>query len=558
MSTPNTLPHKTLPLGEILVREGLVTISELAAALAYRQEHGLKLGQALVALRLVSQAELARALREQGTVHCLQLRPEIVDPQVARELGAERSRQMQAVAVNKIAGIVTVALEDPTDGFALDALGFALGTPILPVHADPERITQCIDHVFGPAQESSAQAETQDAEPDGAAAPKEPIDVAAARLLRTLLDDAVAAGASDVHIEPRAAEIVVRFRVEGELLNWTSIARSWAQPLFASVKLLGHMDAGERRLPQEGKARADVRGSEVELRIATIPALYGESAVLRILYSGRQLVDFGALPLEARQRADLERMTTGGGLVLAAGPLGQGRTSVLYALLRRIDAVRRKLVTVEDPVEDRLDGVLQLEVNARIGFGFPRAVRSALAQDPDVLLIGEIQDRETAETAVQAALAGKLVLATLHAAGAAESVTRLTDMGIEPYLLADALRGVVAPRLVRRLCAQCRALEATTAEQSTRFAPLTLPERIYAARGCEQCGYHGFRGRIALYEVLAIDGALWVAVRNGEPAQVLRGLAREHGVTSLREDGLSKVVAGETTLDEVHAATARG
>ncbi|MBI5364970.1 MAG: Flp pilus assembly complex ATPase component TadA [Planctomycetes bacterium] len=557
MPTSSPVTQKRPPLGEILVREGLLTISELSAALAYKQEHGLKLGQALVALRLVSQADLARALREQGAVHCLHLTSEIVDAQIARELGAERSRQMQAVAINKIAGIVTVALEDPTDGFALDALSFALGAPILAVHADPERIVRCIDHVFGPVPTQVAQA-AANVEAEVPAVPTESLDRAAARALDGVMEDALAAGASDVHIEPRAAEIVVRFRVEGVLLNWTSIARSWAQPLLARVKLLGNLDVGERRLPQEGKSRAEVRGTQVELRVATIPAVHGEGAVVRILDCGRRLVDFAALALDEHQRADLERMTTGGGLVLAAGPLGQGRTSTLYALLQRFDAVRKKLVTVEDPVEDRLDGVLQLEVNARIGFDFPRAVRSALAQDPDVLLIGEIRDRETAETAVHAALSGKLVLATLHAAGAAESVTRLTDMGIEPYLLADALRGVVAPRLVRRLCPQCRALEATTAEQSARFAPLVLPERVHTARGCEHCGYHGFRGRIALYEVLAIDGPQWEAIRTNEPAHVLRGLSRARGVTSLREDGLAKVIAGETTLDEVHAATARG
>ena len=446
-----------MPIGELLVQTGRITPEELEAALEFRQERGMKLGQALVALHLVSQAELAQALRAQGTVHCVQLEPALVDEHVARELGAERARQFQALAFNKIAGVVTVAVEDPSETYDVDAISLALNAPVFAVHAEPERIQECIDHVFGRVDESTAPLPAPNARiPSGeehapasassrAAAPRDaPLEQAATAFVRNLLDDAYGAGASDVHLEPRPEGLHVRFRVEGVLRERSCLPRVWVEPVLARLKLVSNLDVGECRLPQEGKTTAELHGRRAELLVATAPTLYGEGAVLRILDCGRRLVDLASLPLNERQRADLAHMTAGGGgLVLAAGPSGQGRTSTLYALVRELDASSRKIITVEDPVEDPLPGATQIHVNARIGLTFVRAVRAALQQDPDVLLIGEIRDAETAEVALQAALAGKLVFATLHAPGATESITRLVDMGLEPYLLADALRGVV-------------------------------------------------------------------------------------------------------------------
>ncbi|MBK7877433.1 MAG: Flp pilus assembly complex ATPase component TadA [Planctomycetes bacterium] len=573
MKSAGSTITKRKPLGEILVDMGHLTRAELDAALAFKQENGLKLGQALVALHLVNQSDLAQALRAQGTVHCIYLTPELVDPQVARELGEERSRQLEAVAINKIAGIVTVAVEDPTDSYGIEVLSLALNAPVLAVHAEPDRIAQCLDHVFG-APSLSAPLESRAAigplearvelelaselETEREPERGDRLEAATAQLVTSLLEEAEAAGASDVHFESRREELAVRYRVEGELHGTTALARTWVQPVLARLKQLANLDVGERRLPQEGKFKAELRGQTVDLRVATAPTLHGESAVVRILDCGRRLQELGQLPFDERQRADLERLIAGGGLVLAAGPSRHGRTSTLYALLQRIDACRRKIVTVEDPVEDQLTGTVQLHVNGRAGFTYARAVRAALAQDPDVLLVGDLRDLETAEVVLQAALAGKLVFSTLHAPGAAEAITRLADMGLEPYLIADALRGVVAQRLVRRLCAHCRRMEPPSREIAARLAPVALPDRVPAAVGCEGCGWSGFRGRIALYEVLAADARLWDAIRLSGPAQRLRELARGEGFTTLREDGIAKALAGETTLDEVYAATARG
>lgn len=565
-----------MPIGELLVQTGRITPAELQAALDFRQERGMKLGQALVALHLVSQTELAEALRTQGSIHCVELEPAIVDEHVARELGAERSRQFQALAFNRIAGVVTVAIEDPSETYEIDAISLALNAPVFAVHAEPARIQECIDHIFG-AERGSASS-VRDPSPAALAREEEPhttraesrasqtaaprdaaLDAAATAFVRNLLDDAYDAGASDVHLEPRPEGLHVRFRIEGVLRERSCLPRAWVEPVLARLKLVSNLDVGECRLPQEGKTSAEIRSRRVELLVATAPTLYGEGAVVRILDCGRRLVDLASLPLNERQRADLAHMTAGGGgLVLAAGPSGQGRTSTLYALVRELDATACKIITVEDPVEDPLDGVTQMHVNARIGLTFVRAVRAALQQDPDVLLIGEIRDTETAEVALQAALAGKLVFATLHAPGATESITRLVDMGLEPYLLADALRGVVAQRLVRRLCEHCRRPARATTDSVTRLGLREQERDGFEAAGCEHCGESGFRGRTALYEVLRADHALWDAIRLESAAQRLREIARASGWTTLREDGVAKARAGETTFDEVYAATARG
>jgi type II secretory ATPase GspE/PulE/Tfp pilus assembly ATPase PilB-like protein len=562
-----------MPIGELLVRTGQITQAELDAALAFKEERGMKLGQALVALHLVTQSELAHALRTQGAIHCVELERAIVDEHVARELGEERSRQFQAVAFNKIAGVVSVAIEDPSETYHVDAISLAMNAPVFAVHAEPGRIASCIDAVFGAARRETpaSRAETggrgalhalaREEEPRAsvASAHDTSLDAAATSFVRNLLDDAYDAGASDVHLEPRPEGLHVRFRIEGTLRERSCLPRAWALPVLARLKLIANLDVGECRLPQEGKTSAEIHGRRAELLVATAPTMHGEGAVLRMLEGGRRLADLGSLPLNERQRADLAHMTAGGGgLVLAAGPSGQGRTSTLYALVRELDATSRKIITVEDPVEDPLDGVTQMHVNARIGLTFVRAVRAALQQDPDVLLIGEIRDAETAEVALQAALAGKLVFATLHAPGASESITRLVDMGLEPYLLADALRGVVAQRLVRRLCEHCRRPARATPELQLRLALRESEQDGWEAPGCEHCGESGFRGRIALYEVLRADHALWDAIRLESAAQRLREIARASGWTTLREDGVAKARAGETTFDEVYAATARG
>jgi type II secretory ATPase GspE/PulE/Tfp pilus assembly ATPase PilB-like protein len=383
------------------------------------------------------------------------------------------------------------------------------------------------------------------------------VDAASVQLVASLLEEARAASASDVHLEPRHEDCVVRFRIAGELREHGTLSRTWHARLVRRLKTLAGLDTSEGRFPQDGQARATIGEAAVDLAIATAPSPDGEGAVVRLLDRGQRVIELAALPFSDRQRADLERMLAGGGLVLAAGSMGQGRTTTLYALARRLDLARKKLVTVEDPPEGPIAGAFAMQVEERTGLSMARALRGALHLDPDALLVGELCDRDVAELALQAALSGRLVFSTLHASGAAEAIVRLADMGLEPYLLADALRGVVAQRLVRSLCRECRREAPPEPVTLARLGLDAAPARNFAPAGCEACAYSGWKGRVALYEVLPA-AALWDAIRTARSAQELRALARAAGFVTLREGGLAKALAGETTLDEVYAATARG
>ena len=564
---------RRVPLGEILVAEGLIKPAELDAALVYRQEKGVKLGQALVALHLATQADIARALRTQGKVHCMHLTPAIVDLEVANLLGEERSQKLQAIAVNRIAGVVTVAMEDPSELYNVDAISMHVGSPVFAVHAEPEHIEQCMRTLWKKADEPvkssnvdeilsrSALAEgnvnlevATEQEEDAA----EDLDQPVINMVRAVIEEAFTMGASDIHLEPRQAALVVRFRVDGVLQERIKLPKAWARPCLARLKILGNLDIAERRLPQDGRAQAEIRGYRVDLRIATTPCLHGEGAVIRILDGGRKLLDLSALALDDRQLEDIKRMVEGGeGIVLATGPTGSGKTTTLYALLQHLNSPETKIITVEDPVENQLDGATQINMNAKIGLNFARGLRSILRQDPDVVLVGEIRDEETAQIAVQAAMTGHIVLSTLHANGAAESITRLADMKVESYLLADALRGLVAQRLVRRICGGCKR-EMTPKQGMIERLGLTPGEqKFYEGAGCDKCNGSGYKGRIAIYEVLRIDPTLSSLIRKNAGVEAIRNAAVAGGMATLRADGLRKCIAGHTTLDEVYAATVR-
>jgi len=319
------------------------------------------------------------------------------------------------------------------------------------------------------------------------------------------------------------------------------------------------MDIAQRRLPQDGRAQAEIHGRHVDLRIATSPTLCGEAAVIRILDGGRELRDLESLDLDASQLASLVRMMEcPDGFVLATGPTGSGKTTTLYAILKRLNKSDTKIITLEDPVENQLEGVSQISTNAKIGLTFAKGLRSILRQDPDIVLVGEIRDEETAEIAVQAALTGHLVLSTLHTVGAAETITRLVDMNVEPYLLADTLRGIISQRLVRRICAHCRESSPASPEMLERLGlPATDDTLFYQGRGCDTCHGSGYKGRLGLYEIMLMTPEMCSFVREGLATHALHAAACKAGLVTLRDDGLRKARTGQTTLSEVLSVTAR-
>jgi len=568
-------PPSRSPLGDLLVEKGLIRPADLDDAIAYKTERNLRLGQALVALNLVTEADLAAAMRSQGKIPCIQLTPGIIDREVALLLGEEKSKRHQAIAINRIAGVITLAVEDPTDLYNVDAISLSLKSPVLAVHADPTTIEQCILQVFrtagtGPKVDdilfqssnslgAGVNLGLDPSEEDEEAEKNVEVDQPVINMVRALLEEAFVAGASDVHLEPMRKGLRVRFRVDGGLYERVVLPKAWTRPVLARLKVIANLDIAERRLPQDGRVQAEIRGHRVDLRVATTPTLNGEGSVIRILDGGRKLLDLESLGLEPKELESMRRMVEGGdGVVLATGPTGHGKTTTLYALLEHIHSPDTKIITIEDPVENSMEGITQITANNKIGLTFARGLRSILRQDPDVVLIGEIRDQETAQISVQAALTGHLVLSTLHTVGAAESVTRLSDMGIEPFLLADTLRGIIAQRLIRKICQNCKRIARPRPEVLERLGLPRDDDGFFAGAGCDACASTGFKGRLGMYEIMAFDEELCTVVRRRAGAGELREAARAKGLATLREDGVRKARAGLTTLEEVYAATARG
>ncbi|MCE9594083.1 MAG: Flp pilus assembly complex ATPase component TadA [Planctomycetes bacterium] len=575
MKNPAVAKTRHTPLGELLVRVGALTEDDLHAALAYKKERGMKLGQALIELRLVTEAIIAEALRQQGRIHCINLTPAIVDHEIAMELGEERSRQLQAVAINRICGVTTVVMEDPSDVYTVDEIALFLKTAVLAVHAEPSLIGTCIDEVFNVKKsQTDALAEIAQTvesgtssvefnlapDEDDVTSGSEDLEQPVISMIRKILEEGYEARASDIHLEARANAFVIRFRVDGSLFDRLTLPKGWARPALARLKVIANLDIAQRRLPQDGRTQIDIGSRKIDLRLATTPSLTGESAVIRILDGGRELRDLESLDLDPLQLEALKRMTEcSDGMVLATGPTGSGKTTTLYAMLKKVHKPDTKIITLEDPVENQMDGITQINANPKAGLTFAKGLRSILRQDPDVVLVGEIRDEETAEIAVQAALTGHLVLSTLHTVGAAETITRLADMNVEPYLLADTLRGVISQRLVRRMCQHCRVPVDPSPEMCERLG-ITRDDAVvfYEGRGCKQCHGTGYKGRCGLYEIMRMSSEMREIVSAGKSTEELNRAAREAGLITLRDDGLRKARSGQTTLSEVLSVTTRG
>jgi general secretion pathway protein E len=453
-------------------------------------------------------------------------------------------------------GVLTVALADPLDPRSLKAATFLAQAPVRPVVMSNSAVSAGIDSLYGartpPSSDSLPDLLEGDAERLRDLASEGPV----VRLVNGILDSALAAGATDIHFEPMADRMIVRYRVDGMLRREADHARRVAVPIVTRIKVMAGLDIGERRLPQDGRIRQTAQGRDIDFRVSTVPGVHGEGLVLRVLdqqQAGARLDGLG-LPQTAVAglAAELDRPH---GIVLVTGPTGSGKTTTLYAGLRRMDSARRKILTVEDPVEYMLDGVNQIQVKPAIGLTFAHALRSFLRQDPDVILVGEIRDGETARVAIQAALTGHLVLSTLHTNDATGAIPRLIDMGVDSYLLASTLGGILAQRLVRTLCRHCRQPYRLDRDEAHNFG---LPEEtpVHRAVGCPACGGTGYRGRTAIAEWLPVDDRIAGLIRHGASGAEIAAAAQ--GMTPLLQDGLRRVSAGETTLEEVLRVTRAG
>jgi len=564
-----TVTAKKIRIGEVLVEEGVLSADQLTRALAEQKVTGRILGEMLVEQNLVTSEQLIRVLAKRLGVRGCQLRHGLADPALLSLIGPEEALRLKALPMFKVRNTLTVAMAEPQSLPSVDRLSQLTGCPIRPVLAMESNIVELIKKYAGSQTDMDAFLASL-AETDVEVVAEEHVDEGAVTDLDRIVEDspvvnlinvvllkAIKDGASDIHLEPDRKATRIRYRVDGLLRAMMAPPTGMHAAIISRVKVIGKMDIAERRVPQEGRVHIIAEGREIDLRVSSMPTLLGEKVVLRILDKANlkiRLEDLGFRPetLEAFYRILRQPY----GLVLVTGPTGSGKTTTLYSALEVIRSPQLNILTVEDPVEYQLDGINQIQVQESIGMTFPRALRSILRQDPDVILVGEVRDAETARVAVQAALTGHRVLATLHTNDAPGSVARLVDMGIEPYLLSSTLNGILAQRLIRTICPNCLTTYRPD-ENVLHDAGLTdKADRTFArGAGCPQCHESGYHGRAGIYEVMEATVELKRMIHKGASSQELREVWRRAGGLTLREEGAVAALEGKTTLEEVINAT---
>lgn len=556
---PVPLPGLLRPqLGALLLRERLLTTEQLEQALAEKDVTGARLGEIAVANGWAAPGTIARLLAEQHGLDYVDLGSIELDYKVAALLPEHYARRYEALPIALLDdGTIFVAVADPTSVVASGILHIALGPGVRLAVASSADLHAALSRVHGVAQREQVTVAEPEAHEDDIQAVDPSTIAPATSLVNGLLGEAIELQASDVHFEPQPDEIVVRARVDGVMRRLAVVPRELRAPVTGRLKIMAELDIAERRAPQDGRASIHYGGRPMDLRVAVLPTTHGEQIVVRLMNraAGRLgLAELGMTP--PAESAFSRAIRQPHGAVIACGPTGSGKTTTLYAALDLLNDADRALMTIEDPVEWQTPGFNQIEVNPRSGLTFARGLRTILRSDPDVLLVGEIRDEETARIALQAALTGHLVLTSLHTHNAASSIARLADMGVEPSLLASAVNCIVAQRLARRLCKRCRqACPASAAEVAelgldASYAGTTL----YRPSGCKRCSGTGFAGRVALYEVMTISGAVRRLIGSGSTEEIFAAAVGE-GMTTIRQDGMRLVLAGVSSLDEIHRVT---
>lgn len=508
--------------------------------------------------------EVFEVMPDTGLHRLKEIKDEYIDASILERVSLTFVKKNLVLPLRKKEGHLIVAIAGHGGIFALHELERIFGIPVRAVFADEKQILGAINRSFdrlsGSAQDviEGLNGESLEAIANTWDEPKDLIDLAdeapIIKLLNSLLFQAVKDRASDIHIEPYEKEVEVRFRVDGVLYPVLTPPKTLQDALVSRVKIMAGLDIAEKRLPQDGKIRLLIAGKDIYVRVSVIPTSYGERIVLRLLDRKGDIIALDSVGLNAAQVKAMEGLLSKtNGIILVTGPTGSGKTTTLYAALNRINSTRQNIITVEDPVEYQLKGIGQVHVNPKIGLTFASGLRSILRQDPDVIMIGEIRDRETAEIAIQASLTGHLVLSTLHTNDTATAVTRLVDMGIEPFLVASSISGILAQRLVRILCPHCKAEYAPTPEEAKLFK--TPPVKLWRPQGCERCFNTGYHGRTGIFEFLMPGAEMRPLILKNQDADTLKRLALSRGMKTMAEDGIEKAALGITSLEEVLRVT---
>ncbi len=552
------------PIGEILVAQGAVPQEKIAEALALQAERGGRLGEVLISLKACSEEQVLKALAAQLELpYQMRLAPEEISPELVKLVPINFAKQAKLMPLRIETdgdAHALVAVADPLDSSALDSVRMLLGASISPVLVPSQAILDCINAVYDRA--SNEEAGDLDTVAHELEEPQDLLDSSdeapIIRLVNSLLFRAAKERASDIHIEPQEKDICVRFRVDGVLQEVIRPPKRFQNSIASRVKIMGALNIAEKRLPQDGRIRVKLAGRDIDIRLSTTPTVFGERIVMRLLDKSAVLLDLAEIGMDKDQLATMEGLIhKANGIVLVTGPTGSGKTTTLYAALSIINRPDLNIMTIEDPVEYQLEGISQTPVSPKIDLTFANGLRSFLRQDPDVIMVGEIRDRETAEIAIQASLTGHLVFSTVHTNDAAGAITRLIDMGVEAYLVGSSLIGVLAQRLVRVLCKECREAYLPTPEELKEIGLATEkqkprePRMLYRPKGCDACNGTGYRGRTGIYEDDAIRE---LAVKKVDSGSIKRA-AVQKGMRTLMEDGGRKVLRGITSVAEVLSVT---
>ena len=554
--------------GEILIERGKLDQANLDRALRLQGDSGERLGSLLVTLGLCAQRDVAEALS-------LQLALPLVDangypefPILEERVSARFLREARALPVREDEVELTLAMADPTDAYTIGAFEMVTGRAVRPMVAIPTELEAALERLYGAGKSAQSQllgdVETRPDELSFDADVQQLKDLASEapviRLVSLLITNAMETRASDIHIEPFENRLIVRYRIDGVLHEVESPPKRLSAAVISRIKIMANLDIAERRLPQDGRIRLRIQGKEIDLRVSTLPTMHGESVVMRILDKGHVALDFRKLGFEDDTlKTFLDVLLQPHGILLVTGPTGSGKTTTLYTALDRLNQPDVKILTVEDPVEYQMSGINQIQVRPQIDLTFANALRSIVRQDPDVIMIGEIRDLETAQIAVQSALTGHLVLSTVHTNDAPSTVNRLLDMGVEDYLLTSTVIGILAQRLVRKLCQHCKesyvALPELVEQMRLRRYSNDAEITLWHAKGCSHCAQTGYSGRLSILEMMPMTDAVRSLVMKHENAAVLRAEAIRGGMVTMYEDGLRKALAGVTTFEEVLRAT---
>jgi type IV pilus assembly protein PilB len=547
--------------GELLIDAEITTKELLEQALKLQKTSGKKLGEILLEQGAVDENQIVDILEFQLRVPRINFNNQYIKPEIPRLISENLARKHTLIPVQREGNLLIIAMTDPMDLFALDDVRISTGLEVKPGIATRREILDAIDRYYGgESTEKAVEDLKKEFDLDKISEIENEFldDISNApvvRFINSIIQHAIRMKASDIHIEPMEKNLRIRFRLDGELQEIMNASKSPHSAIVTRIKIMGRMDIAEKRIPQDGRVETTIDGKDVDLRLSILPTVYGEKVVIRLLGRNDLMLSKSQLGFNEKNIELFDKIIKSpNGIILVTGPTGSGKTTTLYAVLRELNKINKNIITVEDPVEYRLEGINQVQVNNKAGLTFANGLKSILRQDPDIIMIGEIRDAETAQIAVRAAITGHLVLSTIHTNDSASTISRLVDMGIEPYLVSSSVVGIVAQRLVRKICPNCR-FAYMPDQYEMKLLSLKSQQPIYKGKGCSSCNNTGYKGRTSIHEVMVVNREIRELIECRASIDQLRSLSMGFGTTTLKENCISLVLEGTTTVEELIKAT---